>query len=115
MRVWGRTYDATGKPAWVAVTTDAHGDNSAVYFTALAQDLLLNLGESPFHAQNGTPANQSIVTQVYPDYYATLAQSQYAQYFASLTILRQPQSNPPLYNVQAVTHKGAILGSAIPI
>ena len=115
MRVWGRNYDATGKSTWVAVTTDAHGDNSAIYLTALAQNLLLNLGESPFYAQNGTPARQSIVTQVYPDYYAMLAQSQYAQYFASLTILRQQQSNPPMYDVQAVTHKGEILGSEIPI
>ena len=115
MRVWGRLYDVNGRPSWVEVSTDANGDNSAVYLTALAQNLQLNLGESPFYAQDGIPAQQTIVTQVYPDYYAMLVQAKYSRFFASLTILRQPQSNPPVYNVQAVTHKGAILGSSIPI
>ncbi len=114
MRVYGRTWDELGNPTWVQVNTDANGFNDDVYLTALAQDLQLNLGESPFYAQNGIPAQQSVITQVYPDYYAMLAQAQYAQYFASLTILRVPQSNPPVYNVQAVTHQGAILGDSIP-
>ncbi|MHB8914730.1 MAG: hypothetical protein ACYC4K_02835 [Thiobacillus sp.] len=95
--------------------TDSNGFNDEFYLTALAQCLQLNLGESPFYAQSGIPAQQSVLTQVFPDYYAMLTQAQYAQYFASLTILRQPQSNPPLYNVQAVTHRGALLGANIPI
>lgn len=115
MRVYGRTYDELGNPTWVVVQTDANGFNDEVYLTALAQNLQLNLGESPFYADNGIPAQQSVITQVFPDYYAMLAQARYAQYFASLTILRQPQSNPPLYNVQAVTHQGALLGANIPI
>ncbi len=115
MRVYGRTYDEYGNPTWVVVETASNGDNSMVYLTALAQDLQLNLGESPFYAQNGIPAQQSVITQVFPDYYAMLAQAQYAKYFASLTITRVPQSNPPVYNVQAVTNQGAILGTSIAI
>lgn len=115
LRVYGRTYDELGNPTWQVVTTDANGDNDAVYLTALAQDLQLNLGESPFFASYGIPAFQSVVTQVYPDYYAMMAQAQYSQYFASLTIVRVPQSNPPYYNVQAVTNRGAIIGAEIPI
>lgn len=115
LRVYGRTYDALGNPTWQTVTTDANGDNDAVYLTALAQDLQLNLGESPFYAGYGIPAFQSIVTQVYPDYYAMIAQAQYSQYFASLTIVRVPLSNPPYYKVQAVTNRGSIIGTEIAI
>jgi uncharacterized membrane protein YebE (DUF533 family) len=114
MRVWGRTYDTLGTPTWVEVSTDADGFNDNVYLTALAQDLQLQLGESPFYANNGIPAQQSIATQVFPDYYAMQAQAQYAGYFAALTISRIPQSNPPVYNVQAITHSGAILEASIP-
>lgn len=115
MRVYGRTYDSLGKATWVEVSTDANGFNDNVYLTALAQNLQLNLGESPFYANNGIPAQQTIITQVFPDYYAMQAQLQYAQYFASLTISRVAQSNPPVYNVQAITHSGAILETNIPI
>ncbi|OZA75780.1 MAG: hypothetical protein B7X71_10585 [Polynucleobacter sp. 39-46-10] len=115
MRIYGRTYDLLGNATWHEITTDADGMHDSVYLTALAQDLQLNLGESPFFAANGIPAQQSVVTQVFPDYYAMLAQSQYSGYFASLVINRVPQSTPPVYNVRAVTNKGAILGADIPI
>ncbi len=115
MRIYGRTYDSLGNPTWVVVETDAAGNNDACYLTALAQVLKLNLGESPFYAQAGIPAQQSVITQVYPDFYAMMIQAQYSAYFAALTILRVPQSNPPLYNVQAVTHQGVVLGDSIAI
>ena len=114
MRVYGRTYDSQGNPTWVEVQTDASGFNDAVYLTALAQCLKLNLGESPFYANYGIPAHQSVITQVFPDYYVMATQTQYAPYFASLSVTRQPGSDPPQYNVNAVTHSGAILSSAIP-
>ena len=114
MRTWGRTYDANGNATWVEVTTDANGYNDSVYLTALAQVLKLNLGESPFFANYGIPAHQTVVTQVFPDFYALQTQSQFASYFASLSITRVPKSFPPVYNVQAVTHSGAILNATIP-
>ena len=114
MRVYGRVTNPDGSLSWQEVTTDANGFNDSVYLTALAQCLKLNLGESPFYANYGIPAHQSVLTQVFPDYYAMVTQAQYAPYFASLTIARVPASNPPSYNVNAVTHSGAIINQTIP-
>lgn len=115
MRAWGRPVNADGSwGPWTAVTTDASGLNDAFYITALAQVLRLNLGESPMYANSGIPQQQTIMTQTYPDYYISLIQQQYAQYFASLTITRVPGSIPPQYNARAVTHSGAIISSNIP-
>lgn len=112
-RIWGRVYDQYGNPTWVAVTADVNGDLSNFYLTALAQVIQLQPNESPFYANYGIPAQTSILTQVYPDYYAMQIQSQYAAFFASLTISRVPQSNPPVYNVTAVTNNGALLEASI--
>lgn len=115
-RVWGRTYDQLGNATWVQVSGDqSTGTIDNVYLTALAQVIQLNLGESPFYANYGIPAQQSIITQVFPDYYAMQIQAQYSAFFAALTIARVPQTNPPTYNIQAVTHNGTILGASIAI
>lgn len=117
LRTWGRTYDLYGNPTWVEVTTDTNGFNDLVYLTTLAQVLKLNLGESPFFANYGLPAHQTIVTQVAPDFYLTATQQQFAQYFASLTIARLAPTPPligkaadsPTYQINAVAHNGAAL------
>lgn len=114
MRTYGRVTNASGGLTWVEVSTDANGFNDQVYLTALAQVLKLNLGESPFYANYGIPAQQTVVTQVFPDYYAMMTQSQFAPLFASLVISRVPGSNPPVYNITAVTHSGSILDATIP-
>jgi hypothetical protein len=113
LRTWGRTYDEYGNATWVEVTTDAAGYNDNVYLTTLAQVLKLNLGEDPFFANYGIPQYQTIVTQVFPDYYMMQTQTQFAGYFASLTITRVQGAFPPAYNVAAVTHSGALLTSYI--
>lgn len=113
MRVWGRNYNEDGSYQWVAVTTDANGYNENCYLTALCQALKLNLGESPFYANVGIPQQQTILTQVYPDWYISQIQRQYAQYFASLTIVRVQGSFPPQYNVTAVCYSGAILSTTV--
>ena len=113
MRTWGRTYDALGNATWVEVTTDANGWNDNVYLTTLAQVLKLNLNEDPFYANYGIPQQQTIVTQVIPDYYVMMTQIQFAPYFAALTITRNQGSFPPVYTVRAVTHSGAILTNTI--
>lgn len=115
MRTWGRTYDAFGNATWVKVETDAAGFNDNVYLTTLCQVLKLNLGESPFYANYGIPQYQTIVTQVYPDYYAMTTQEQFAPHFAALTITRQQGSSPPVYKVTAVTHAGAILTAEVAV
>lgn len=112
-RTWGRTYDEFGNATWVMVTPDSEGNSDALYLTAIAQVIQLQLNESPFYANYGIPAQQSVMTQIYPDYYAMKIQEQFSNFFASLLISREPQTNPPMYNVQAITHKGAILGVSI--
>lgn len=114
MRTWGRITDEFGNKTWVEVTTDANGYNDSVMLTTICQVLKLNLGESPFYANYGIPAQQTVVTQVFPDYYAAQVQSQFSDAFASLAITRVPSSNPPVYNVNVVTHSGAILNASVP-
>lgn len=114
MRTWGRIADSSGNlTKWVEVSTDANGKNDMVYLTALAQALQLVLGESPFYANYGLPAFQTIVTQVFPDYYVMQTQAQFAPFFASLTVSRASGYTSPTYNIQAITHSGAIINSVI--
>ena len=114
MRTYGRQYNEDGTYTWVTIVTDANGYNDDVYLTTLAQVLALNLGESPFYANYGIPKYQTVTTQVFPDFYAMMTQTQFSPYFASLAIRRVPGSFPPEYNVNAVAHSGAILSPTIP-
>lgn len=117
MRTWGRVTNPDGSKTWVEVTTDANGDNSMVWLTTLAQTLKLNLGESPFYADRGIPAAQSVIQQIQPDYYVAQTQRQFAQYFAALVIAKEPQqpNQPrPTYRINATTFQGATLTGPIP-
>ncbi|HVB66128.1 MAG TPA: hypothetical protein VND01_00365 [Candidatus Acidoferrales bacterium] len=106
MRTYGRVPGLSGLPTvWVEVVTDPNGLNDQVYLTTLLQVLKLNLGESPFYANFGIPAQQSVIQQIFPDYYAALIQQQFAVYFASLMIART-SANPPTYQVSLITHNG---------
>ncbi len=113
MRTYGRVANEDGIKTWVVVETDTNGYDDNVYLTTLAQCLKLNLGESPFYANYGIPQYQTIVTQVMPDYYVMQTQIQFAPYFASLTISRVQGSSPPVYDVNAVCHSGAVLSMTI--
>lgn len=106
MRTWGRVPNGNGKQKWVVVESDEDGDFSYGWLTTLIQTLKLGLGESPFYAQYGIPAQQSIVTQVYPDYYVNITQQQFAGYFASLSITKVEGAKMPTYNIQAVFLNG---------
>lgn len=109
---------------WVMVTTDDNGFNDHVYLTALAQTLLLNLNESPFFANYGIPALNSVLTQVFPDFNSVFTQQQYSRFFASLMIARRQangalptREGPPaaVYDIQVITHAGVKLNRQIPI
>jgi hypothetical protein len=113
MRTWGRILQ-NGELVWQAVTTDQYGNNDLVYVTTLCQCLLLNLGESPFFANYGIPAQQSVMQQIYPDYYVTLTQQAFAPYFTSLVISRTSTS-PPTYAVNVLTHSGVQLSATVAI
>jgi hypothetical protein len=109
MRTWGRAADGS----WIEVTTDANGYNDAVYLTTLIQVLKLAPGESPFFANYGVPARASVVSGIFPDFYTNLTQQQFSPYFASLQITRQPNSNPPAYDVAVLTNTGATINGTV--
>lgn len=113
-RVWGRIYNPDGTYTWVAVTPDANGSQSYLNITWLIQVLKLNLGESPLYANYGIPAQQSVVTQIFPDYYVNQVQQQFAQYFATLSIVKVPAVDPT-YNVAITTFEGTIFNENIAV
>jgi hypothetical protein len=117
MRTFGRTQNVlTGKKTWWVITTDGQGFNDSVYLTTLAQVCKLNLGESPFFANWGIPAHQSVVTQIYPDFYMVRIQQQFAPYFASLIMspildaVDEDLRPAPAYNISVLTNYGARIG-----
>lgn len=114
MRTFGRISDEYGNRTWVKVETDENGFNDNVYITSLIQVLKLNLEESPFFANFGIPAQQSVMTQVYPDYYINYIQNQYAKYFANLRV-EKVNSEEPYYNIVAVTNLGSKLELQVPV
>ena len=114
MRTFGRTTDIYGNMKWVEVQTDSNGGNDLVYVTAMAQVLKLNLGESPFYANWGIPARESVVQQVFPDYFVRQVQQQFAPYFASLTVLKL-DSPTPTYDITIITHTGTKLNASVPV
>lgn len=113
MRVYGRIpVDLTvpdGPKKWVVVETDANGFNDAVYLTALCQCLKLNLGESPFWANYGIPAKQSVQQQIMPDFAAIFIQQFFSQFFATCTIAKVPDAIDPTYDIFVTTHNGAVI------
>ena len=114
MRTYGRITNQDGSKIWLTVTTTVDGQEDYVWITTLCQTLLLNLNESPFFADYGIPAYQSIVTQVFPDFYIVRTQQRFAQYFASLLVSRQPVPTP-VYLVNVTTNQGFKLNAAVPI
>jgi hypothetical protein len=115
MRTYGRVTNADGSQSWVEASTDPNtGDNSLVYLVTLIQCLKLNLGESPFWANYGIPAQQSVLQQVFPDYYVILTQQNFSGYFASLQIAKL--SGPePAYRISVTTNQGVNLSEDVPI
>jgi hypothetical protein len=110
LRTYGRVGQVNGLGGtWQVVTTDANGFNDAVYLTTICQVLKLARNEDPFFANYGIPAQQSVISQTFPDLAAAQTQTQFAPFFASLVITRVQGSNPPVYNVSAVSHSGAII------
>ena len=105
----------TQQMVWVVVQTDANGDNSWVYLVTLIQELQLELGESPFFANRGLPARQSILQQVAPDLYMSLIQQRYSQYFASLVITRTPGTTQPTYQVNVIFNSGVVINAEVPV
>lgn len=108
-----RTFGRNNSGVWVEIS----GDNDAIYLTTLIQNLKLNVGESPFYARNGIPAQKSVISQIFPDYYVQQIQQQFSKYFTSLLIAKIPtslQNNYPFYKINVLTNQGSRIGLEIP-
>lgn len=122
MRTWGRVKNpATGTLDWVEVSTDSSGLDDYVWLTTIVQVLQLNLGESPFYANYGIPAQPSVISQIFPDFYAAQVQAQFSQYFASLQIIPVPGAVnkegalTPTYTINIITNVGVNLSTTIAV
>lgn len=113
-RVWGRVTDELGNKTWVQVVTDENGYSDGVYVTWLIQVLKLQLNESPFWANYGIPVQQTMMTQIFPDYYVAQTQSQFSQYFANLQVAKI-SSPTPTYNINILTRQGATIQTQVPV
>lgn len=114
MRTYGRIYATDGSYKWVVIETDVNGNNDAVWTTTLIQALKLALGEAPFFANYGIPAQQSVLQQIFPDFYVAQTQAQFAQYFASL-IVAKVNDPTPTYTVNALANNGATISAKVPV
>lgn len=114
MRTYGRVYDQDGNPTWVEVSTDVAGHDDYVWITTLIQCLKLSIGESPFYANYGIPAQRSLVQQVFPDFYVAQTQRQFARYFASLIVAKRLGLIPE-YDLNLVTNQGTKIVARIAV
>ncbi len=108
MRTYGRSAGRS-----VKIVTDPNGQNDQIYLTTMIQVLKLNLGESPFYANYGIPAQQNVMQQIFPDYYVSLVQQQFAQYFVLADM--RTSTTPPTYLVNVITHNGIQLDTQIQV
>lgn len=106
MRTFGRITNDQGNLVWVEVVTDSNGYNDAVMITTLIQTLKLNLGESPFFANFGIPAKNSVFQQIPPDFFVSRTQGQFARFFASLVVAKR-NFPEPTYQVNITTQQGS--------
>ena len=104
-RVWGRRTGADGTRTWEAFETDDSGYDDAPNFIWLQNVLLLNLNESPFYSDWGIQVQQTLATSVFPDYYTSLTQQRFSQYFTSCVITRVSSSSIS-YSVNITTSTG---------
>lgn len=99
---------------WVEVSTDENGFNDAVWLTTLAQVLQLGLNESPIFGNYGIPAQQSVVTQVMPDYYVIQTQQYFADFFLALIVTKESLVEPN-YAINVTANPGATLMNPVPL
>lgn len=99
-----RSYGKNASGQWVQID-----EQNYIYLATLIQTLRLSQGESPIYANYGIPGEQSVMTQIAPDAAVTRTQSQFAQYFSSLTIMRDQNASNPTYNISAVFLNGTVI------
>lgn len=115
MRTYGRVQDGPfSQPRWVIVQTTPDGQDDYVWITTLIQCLKLETGESPFYANYGVGAQQSVVQQIFPDFDVSKTQEQFAARFASLIVAKQ-QAVEPTYRINILTNAGVRISEDIAV
>ena len=112
MRTWGRVpaTPENSNPNNVEFVIDGEFPNGYVWVEVLQ----LGLGESPMFGNYGSPAQQSVFTQIFPDYYVTLMQQKFSIYFLALLLAKLPGTDPR-YMLSATTNPGATIQNPVPI
>lgn len=117
MRLYARTWTGKipgqGTPTWTVVETDESGNNEYLFVSWLIQVIQLVLGESPFYADWGIPAIQSVIQQIFPDFYINVTQQKFQSYFASLIISKVPNTKQPTYTVNIMLTNGTAFNATI--
>ncbi len=103
-----RTYGKTNTGQWVQVNEIGY-----IWLATLAQTLRLSQNESPFYGNYGLPAHDSVMSQIAPDAAVNRTQSQYAPYFATLTVVKQLNAANPTYNISAIFQNGTVVQSQV--
>lgn len=103
-----RTYGKNANGQWIEVL-----ETSYIWLATLAQTLRLNEKESPFYANYGLPAHDSVMSQTAPTVAINRTQSQYAPYFANLSVTKNELATQPTYNISAVFQDGTIFQSEV--
>jgi len=103
-----RSYGRNSLGVWVEIT-----DPNYVQLATLVQTLRLQQGESPFYANYGIPAKQSVMSQLAPDAAVNRTQAQYSQYFANLSVARVVSATSPTYDIRAIFQNGTVIQSTL--
>lgn len=104
-RVWARIHNDDGTRTWQAIETTSAGSNDNLNFIWLQNVLLLNINESPFYSDWGVPVHQTMVSQILPDYYMSLIQRRFSEYFASV-IINRISATTPTYSISVTSATG---------
>ena len=97
MKTIGRNIE-TG--AWEYVS-----DPDLVRFAELCQVLKAEPREMPFNSNYGIPAQESVMSRIFPDYWMMKVQSQFVQFFLSLIISRDKSADFG-YRVEVTLNNG---------
>ena len=115
MRTYGRVTNSSDVSVWTQVDSDSTGNFEYGYVTTLIQCLKMSLGESPFYANYGIPAQRAVIQQVFPDFYVLTTQQQFAPFFASLQITKVETALDPTYNVNVITTQGTKIQQTVAV
>ena len=103
-----RTYGKDEFGNWVEITQTGY-----IWLATLAQTLRLSENESPFYSNYGIPAHDSIMNQVAPDAAINRTQSQFSPYFATLAVIKVPNTDTPTYKINAVFQNGTTIQTTV--